>query len=166
MHCCGAFTKRGLRDGQIAQCECSQLPAPDMRASATGCRPFAVPPQCRTDLTRARRRSIHHLPLQRENGAACLQSRQHFICPFQFRLCRGQRGATDGKLRRMNSGHRPHPKITASANLANVKIEVAEVGKGAGKADRDQTARGRSNSQPRGNQIQRASVWIDPSAAE
>ena len=121
-----------------------------MQASATGCRPFAVPPQCRTDLTRGRDdRSIHHLPLQRENGTACLQSRQHFICPFQFRLCRGQRGANDGKLRRMNSGHRPHPKITASANLAGVKIEVAEVGKGAGKADRDQTARGRGNSQQR-----------------
>ena len=89
------------------------------------------------------------MPLQRENGAAGLQSRQHVICPFQFRLCRGQRGANDRKLRRMNSGHRPHPKITTSANLARVKIEVAEVGNGAGKADRDQTARGRGNSQQR-----------------
>ena len=75
MYCCGAFTKRGLHDGQIAQCECGQLLAPDMQASVTACRAFAVSPQRLTELTRARDdRSIHHLPLQRENGAVCLQS--------------------------------------------------------------------------------------------
>ena len=95
-------------------------------------------------------RGIYHFPLQRENGAAtCLQSRQHVIGPFHVRLSRGQRGANHRELRRMNGGNGPHPKITAPANLAGVKIEVAEVGNGAGKADRDQTARSSGNCQLR-----------------
>lgn len=49
---------------------------------------------------------------QRQNGiATCLQSCQRFIGPIHVRLCRGQSGAHDGKLRWMDGCHHPHLKI-------------------------------------------------------
>ena len=90
----------------------------------------ALPPCRSTDLARTGDHwGIDHFPLKRENRtAAGLPPGQHLGGPCYFRFGRGQCAADNRQLRRMNGGNGPHPKITPSANLAGVKLQIAEVG--------------------------------------